>query len=307
MNNVGKTGAGVTPKGFWDAIAHYTVNDMVTYNGNAYYALQANTGIVPEGNADFWQLYVSKGDKGDPGAIIEKNFVDIVPDSAGYLNVPNDNIPVKVELNGIAYDIDDCPVINDGTNFKLLVDYFLAKANLSSYSGTYRVWRAGGKEGEPGERGEPGLNVPVGTIIAFAGETPPDGFLACVGAFVSRTSYADLFAVVGTLYGTGDGTTTFQLPDLRGRFLQGGTAGTYQGAGLPNIQGTLEGISWGTGQAWGVFSVSANSGAMDINSAESGNAVDTYYQFNAGNGNSIYGNSETVQPPALEINYCIKY
>lgn len=57
----------------------------------------------------------------------------------------------------------------------------------------------------------------TGAIFPFAGSTSPDGFLICDGQAVSRDEYDDLFAVIGTIYGSGNGTTTFNLPDLRGR------------------------------------------------------------------------------------------
>lgn len=63
--------------------------------------------------------------------------------------------------------------------------------------------------------------VPVGTVLMHSGLTPPAGFLLCNGQQVSRTTYADLFAVIGTLYGEGDGATTFAVPDLRQKFVAG--------------------------------------------------------------------------------------
>lgn len=59
--------------------------------------------------------------------------------------------------------------------------------------------------------------VPVGCVQSFAGSTAPTGWLLCYGQAVSRTTYADLFAVISTTFGVGDGSTTFNLPDLRGR------------------------------------------------------------------------------------------
>lgn len=56
-----------------------------------------------------------------------------------------------------------------------------------------------------------------GIVSAYAGATSPAGWLLCNGAAVSRTTYASLFAAIGTAYGTGDGSTTFNLPDMRGR------------------------------------------------------------------------------------------
>jgi len=60
-------------------------------------------------------------------------------------------------------------------------------------------------------------NTPVGSISLFAGTTAPSGWLICDGSAVSRTTYANLFSVIGTTYGTGDGSTTFNIPDLQGR------------------------------------------------------------------------------------------
>lgn len=56
-------------------------------------------------------------------------------------------------------------------------------------------------------------DAPVGAIIPYGGSTAPTGWLICNGAAVSRTTYSDLFAVIGTKYGAGDGSTTFNLPD----------------------------------------------------------------------------------------------
>ena len=60
-------------------------------------------------------------------------------------------------------------------------------------------------------------NTPVGSISLFAGTTAPTGWLICDGSAVSRTTYANLFSVIGTTYGTGDGSTTFNIPNLKGR------------------------------------------------------------------------------------------
>lgn len=61
----------------------------------------------------------------------------------------------------------------------------------------------------------------IGEVIMWAGSTAPYGYLICNGSQVSRTTYATLFGIVGTSFGQGNGTTTFHLPDLRGRFVRG--------------------------------------------------------------------------------------
>ena len=63
--------------------------------------------------------------------------------------------------------------------------------------------------------------MPAGSVIPYAGASAPTGFLLCDGSNVSRTTYATLFAVIGTTYGAGDGSSTFALPDLRGRVVAG--------------------------------------------------------------------------------------
>jgi microcystin-dependent protein len=68
---------------------------------------------------------------------------------------------------------------------------------------------------------------PVGVVFQFAGATAPSGWLLCNGSAISRTIYAKLFSILGTTYGSGDGSTSFNLPDYRGVFIRGvGTNGT---------------------------------------------------------------------------------
>jgi microcystin-dependent protein len=111
--------------------------------------------------------------------------------------------------------------------------------------------------------------VPPSRIAAFAGDTAPNGWLMCDGLAYSRTTYATLFSTVGIRFGQGDGTTTFNVPDLRGRFLRGvnsgafgisktgsGTAGSNQatftahgllsGAEIQTQSGSLAGLSAAT-------------------------------------------------------------
>ena len=162
-------------------------------------------------------------------------------------------------------------------------------------------------DGDGNEIASTYLPAVVGAVVAFAGSTSPDGWLLCDGSAVSRTTYAALFAVIGTTYGSGDGSTTFALPNLTNKFIQGSsTAGTVKAAGLPNISGSIGNFRLASGPA--------ASGALDIGGSEinvasgtSGNTIKSVITFNASNSNSIYGNSNTVQPPAVTMRYIIKY
>lgn len=86
------------------------------------------------------------------------------------------------------------------------------------------------------------LRLPAGAVQAFAMNDVPPGWLACNGQLVSRTAYGKLFAAIGTLYGAGDGVSTFGLPDYRGEFLRG----------LDNARGVDAGRTIGTSQAGSV-------------------------------------------------------
>jgi microcystin-dependent protein len=85
-----------------------------------------------------------------------------------------------------------------------------------------------GEKGPPGPQGPigPAGLSPPGSIVAFAGAVAPEGWLLCDGAEVSREDYKNLFDVVGITFGPGDAIHTFELPDLRARFVLGaGDAG----------------------------------------------------------------------------------
>ena len=152
-------------------------------------------------------------------------------------------------------------------------------------------------------------SVPAGTVIAFAANTNPSGYILCNGAAVSRTTYASLFAVIGTTYGAGDGSTTFNLPNLTDKFIQGsGTAGTSKVAGLPNITGKF---TVGNTQQPSITPIGQGAfvdhGVSGGTQGASWTAAGTYYDFDASKSNAIYGKSTTVQPPALTMRYYIKY
>ena len=148
---------------------------------------------------------------------------------------------------------------------------------------------------------------PIGIVRAFSGSIIPDGWLLCDGSAVSRTEYVDLFNVIGVTYGAGDEETTFNLPDLTNRFIEGSTtSGTVKTAGLPNITGNF--------RPYGESSVTVNGAFYVISSTEPGwgtsSGIDNdnaLFDFDASRSNSIYGNSTTVQPPSVSMLYIIKY
>lgn len=145
--------------------------------------------------------------------------------------------------------------------------------------------------------------APIGVIQAFSGQTAPHGYLLCDGASYKVADYSDLYAVIGNTYG-GD-STNFNVPNLVDKFIQGSTtSGEEKEAGLPNITGSF--VPWAYQNSLnpsGAFSQSyTNVSAYDEYGANKGSQIN----FNASQSNSIYGNSDTVQPPALTMVYIIK-
>nr|DAJ51218.1 MAG TPA: tail collar fiber protein [Caudoviricetes sp.] len=147
--------------------------------------------------------------------------------------------------------------------------------------------------------------TPPGMIMYYPKNSAPNAnWLVCDGRAVSRTGYAALFAVIGTQYGAGNGSTTFNVPYLIDRVAWGGVGnvGEYRQPGLPNITGTFDGNA-DDGQGWktGAFYLSgSSSGANGDGKAGSG-----VIAFDASRSNGIYGRSNTVQPPALVLLPCI--
>ena len=87
---------------------------------------------------------------------------------------------------------------------------------LQFYDGTWSpVANIRGPQGEKGDKGNPGDMAPVGSIYLWGSNTIPEGYLLCNGQAISRTEYSDLFVILGTSYGSGDGSGTFNLPDFR--------------------------------------------------------------------------------------------
>jgi len=144
----------------------------------------------------------------------------------------------------------------------------------------------------------------VGDYKMSAQTADHDNWFICNGRAISRTDYSDLFSIIGTSFGAGDGSTTFNLPDFRDKTMWGanGNLNSTLAAGLPNITGTISGIGGGGYGASGVFTSSASS-SQGWGDSKGNNRFS--FSFDASRSSSIYGNSTTVQPPALCVNVFI--
>ena len=163
--------------------------------------------------------------------------------------------------------------------------------------------------------------VPAGIVSAFAGVTAPAGWLMCYGQAVSRTEYSALFTALSTTYGSGDGSTTFNIPDMRGRAIagvdnMGGTAASRLTSTVLTASNTL-GATGGT-QTHTMTSAEMPSHRHDIqrsNSAATSVAADAtaHYRISADSGatmtttqNTGGGTAHLNTQPTIVLNYIIK-
>lgn len=142
------------------------------------------------------------------------------------LNVIRNLSPViSTTLNNVdRMVINDVDVGMKQVSLSDLETYLTANLAITSAmitDGTIQSGDIGDGQVTASKLGSDVVTVPSGIIMPFAGTTAPSSYLMCFGQAVSRTTYSALFAAIGTTYGSGDGSTTFNLPDLRGRVIAG--------------------------------------------------------------------------------------
>lgn len=142
--------------------------------------------------------------------------------------------------------------------------------------------------------------VPSGAVQAFAMQTVPEGWLACNGSAISRTTYSRLFNLIGTTYGAGDGSTTFNLPDLRGEFIRG----------WDNSRGVDSGRTFGSSQSDQLKSHTHQTGRIYVDANDGG--IDHWVMTETGQPSTSgdfdtdsTGGNET-RPRNIALQYCIK-
>lgn len=228
----------------------------------------------------------------------------------------SDKAPYLEEMNGVQYGLsyqsayilqEGIPEYDAGTNYSNtsvvkgvdgsnnIILYHSLKADnignpLSDTTSWQRLYIT-----TIGYIGQPQITFNFGENVL------PNDCIWLEGQALSRTLYAQLFAVYGTTYGEGDGETTFNVPDCRGRVFWGGETAGYISAGLPNITGAVPigDATWATGAFY--------YGGQFAGGSDAGGNIDHYANFDASRSSSIYGNSATVQPPAIKCRVFTRY
>lgn len=218
------------------------------------------------------------------------------------LTVPSAN-PIILDANGEATIF-----IPDGTLYKVTL----------KNSADVQQWSVDGVEMvAPAAPSNP-APVPAGVVFPYGAAAAPSGYALCDGSAINRTTFATLFAVIGTTYGAGDGSTTFNVPDMRGKFPFGKAAagtGNALGASFGNVDHTHTGPShthnvtvpysgWGTNNNTPPLAGKLQAGGSGLGTeASATQATGDQTVATAAGGTGATG---TGNPPGLVFNFIIK-
>lgn len=233
--------------------------------------------------------------------------------------LPESYVPAWADVSGkpttlLGYGITDAqPLDADLTALAALTG-----TNTLYYRSAASTWSAVTiGEGISFSAGTMSWQLPIGLVVPYAGAAAPAKWLLCYGHAVSRTAYAALFAAIGTTYGSGDGSTTFNLPDLRGRAVAGqDDMGGVSADRLTGLSGSVDGDALGAAggeeahvltaaempshsHTYSMASGTAGTGAP--NTPDTAGSVSNSYNTSSAGGDGAHN---TVQPTII-LNYII--
>jgi len=220
----------------WDNTTQYqyTSNSHASYvqrNGVVYKAIQTGTNKDPLTETAYWAIAFD--DKGSAATVQTNLNTHITNYStlAGLTNTAtartNLDVYSKTEAAQKNGDATQLFSVANGTTGNEAVNKSQLDTKAEKYGNTLNVFHVANAflsthaVSKDQFDNTIAVTTPVGSVTAYAGTLVPSGWLECNGTNVSRTTYNALFSVIGTLYGVGDGSTTFTLPDLRGEFIRG--------------------------------------------------------------------------------------
>jgi microcystin-dependent protein len=252
----------------------------------------------------------SGGVAGSPGSISSLTS----PASASYVSASDtfvwqSNTTTAANMDAGSYKMRN---ISAGSNAVTIAppasipsDYTITMPNLPAASSVMTLSTSGAISTTPVN-----FLMPTGSVIAFAGASAPSGYIICDGSAISRSAYADLFAAVGTTFGVGDGSSTFNIPDLRGIFVRGagtnGTLTTASGGAMSTTLGAYNNDSFQAHQhTAGAYTTAG--GPLDATGGTGGSfEVLTTASTVASGGSGTPRTSGETRPANLGLNYIIK-
>lgn len=212
---IGSTGQVLTVSGglpSWQTPAPPGTGDVVgpsSATDNAIARYDLTTGKLIQNSV------VTVGDSGAMSGITQLN-VDNIQIDGNFISSTDTNGDIILDANGTGNTVSTKPLVLPEVSTPSTPGSGFGKIYFKSDGVAYAL-------NDSGTETPLISSMPTGVVSAFAGSSAPAGFLICDGAAVSRATYSGLFAIIGITHGQGNGTTTFNVPDYRGRFLRGVT------------------------------------------------------------------------------------
>lgn len=153
------------------------------------------------------------------------------------------------------------------------------------------------------------LAAPPGVVVAFAGAAVPNGWLLCNGQVVAQADYPELYAAIGTTWGTPEGASDFRLPDFGNQFLRGATeeyaVGGSQDFAMQNVTGRMEGLYVDSVNfaPEGAFQWANGRRGSEVNNGTADSSVDVDFSFEFAGANV----ADETRPMNKAVQYIIKY
>lgn len=214
LNLLASDGEGFVWQGAWVTATAYTLNSLVSEGGSSYICTTDHTSgtFATDLAAGKWALLAAKGASGaGTGDMLASNNLSDVSS----ISTARANLGLVIGTDVQAQDATLSAVAALTLSQGCLISATAADAPVVIAKGTASQqlrMNAGATAPEWFTPASSSTGNPAGTIIDYGGSAAPTGYLPCDGAAVSRTTYADLFTAIGTLWGVGDGSTTFNVP-----------------------------------------------------------------------------------------------
>lgn len=249
------------------------------------------------------------------------------------IQTPRTDMSGSFAINVGSGNRDASSIVSNYTDVNFAAIYYWLKIEIQEGSAYREVSFSRLPSSPYAEVAHNAILFPPGMVSPFAGDSIPAGWLLCDGSAISRTEYADLYSAIGVCWGIGDGSTTFNLPDMRGMFLRGvsgdsgndedadgrivlhdnggntgNQVGSYQGDAIRNITGTFN-----TAQRFSEPSWQYTTGVFSQDSVSGGGMTYEHHKYYQGNPKLFFDASFVVpvgsdnRPKNVYVNYIIKY